>query len=80
MAAVNPQNGYTPLHAAARRGEPSLVKLLIEYGCPLDARANHGETAFLISCQVSCQRLSGRIMVFTQVPCIISRISNIPYG
>ena len=51
-AAVNRQNGYSPLHAAARRGDPALTKVLIDSGCFLDARATNGQTPFLIACQV----------------------------
>lgn len=48
----NRQNGYTPLHAAARRSDPQLLSLLVEAGSPLEARIASGQTAFLIACQV----------------------------
>ena len=48
------QNGYTPLHTAARRGDPQLIRVLIECGAELEARiAGSGQTPFLIACQVS---------------------------
>lgn len=47
------EDSYTPLHAAARRGVTCLVRLLVESGCFLDAQAVHGQTPFLIACQVS---------------------------
>ena len=42
-----------PLHVAMRRGAPSVVKLLIEAGSSLDTQAVHGQTLFLVACQVS---------------------------
>ena len=52
VKAVNSQNGYTPLHAATQRGDPAVMKLLIDHGCSLDVRARSGETAFLLACRV----------------------------
>lgn len=57
LAAVNRQNGYSPLHAAARRGDPALTKMLVEAGCYIDAHATMGQTPFLIACQV-CKYLN----------------------
>ena len=52
LAAVNAGNSYTPLHAAARRGDPALTRLLVEAGSSLEAQGRYGETPFLIACQV----------------------------
>ena len=52
LAAVNTQNGYSLLHVAARRGDPALMRLLVQAGCYLDARATNGMTPFMIACQV----------------------------
>jgi hypothetical protein len=38
------QNGFTPLHAAANRGDPALVRMLIHHGGNKMARTNFGET------------------------------------
>ena len=53
LAAVSRQNGYSPLHAAARRGNSALMRLLVEAGCYVDARTSSGLTPFMIACQVS---------------------------
>lgn len=53
LAAVNTQNGYSLLHAAARRGDPALTRLLVQAGCYVDARTTDGMTPFMIACQVS---------------------------
>ena len=65
-AAVNRQNGYSPLHAAARRGDPALTKLLIDSGCFVDARTTIGQTPFLIACQVHllCRSDSNILVIF----------------
>ena len=49
---VHPQNGYTPLHAAVRRAHIGMVKMIVEHGADIDARANEGETPLLVACQV----------------------------
>lgn len=55
--ALNRQNGYMPLHAAARRGDSQLLQLLVVGGAPLEARTSGGSgvgvTAFLMACQVT---------------------------
>ena len=50
---VHPQNGYTPLHAAVRRTHIGMMKIMVEHGADIDARANEGETPLLVACQVS---------------------------
>ena len=50
---VHPQNGYTPLHAAVRRTHIGMMKVMVEHGADIDARANEGETPLLVACQVS---------------------------
>ena len=54
LNSANPQNGFTPLHAAARRAHSGLIKLLIKSGADLEAKWRGGETAFLMACKVSC--------------------------
>jgi ankyrin repeat protein len=55
LAAVNTQNGYSLLHAAARRGNPALMRLLVQSGCYLDARTKKGISPFMVACQVCVQ-------------------------
>ena len=54
LNSANPQNGFTPLHAAARRAHSGLIKLLIKSGADLEAKWRGGETAFIMACKVSC--------------------------
>ena len=51
--AVHPHDGYTPLHAAVRRAHIGMIKMIVERGADIDARANEGETPLLVACQVS---------------------------
>ena len=50
---VHPQNGYMPLHAAVRRTHIGMMKIMVDHGADVDARANEGETPLLVACQVS---------------------------
>ena len=52
LNSANPQNGFTPLHAAARRAHSGLIQLLIKSGADLEAQWRNGETAFLMACKV----------------------------
>ena len=56
LRAVNVVTGLTPLQAAARRSHSRLIRLLVARGASLEDRAQNGETAFLIACQV-CSHL-----------------------
>ena len=53
LNSANPQNGFTPLHAAARRAHSGLIQLLIKSGASLEAQWRNGETAFLMACKVN---------------------------
>ena len=67
LNSANPQNGFTPLHAAARRAHSGLIKLLIKSGADLEARWRGGETAFLMACKVNCSLLVASL-TRSQVP------------
>ncbi len=70
LADVDRRTGHSPLHAAARRGQPALTRLLVEAGCYVDARSSNGQTPFMIACQVrsylQCFQLSCSILLDLQ--------------
>lgn len=51
--------GMRPVHMAAMAGEPAILKILAEYGAPLDERSEDGETIFdfIVKPQVSAKQL-----------------------
>lgn len=72
---VHPQNGYTPLHAAVRRTHIGMVKMIVEHGADVDARANEGETPLMVGCQVSMYMY---MYTVTYCACIYPKIMS--YG
>ena len=51
---VDPQSGYTPLHAGTRRSHTGLIKMLVHRGAIIEATATNGETPLIVACQVGC--------------------------
>ena len=51
---LDPQSGYTPLHAAVRRSHTGLIKMLVHHGAIVEAAAANGETPLIVACQVRC--------------------------
>ena len=58
-----PQNGYTPLHAAVRRANIGMIKLIVEHGGNIEAKASEGETPLIVACQVS-------VLLFVACVCV----------
>ena len=53
LGAVNDENGCTPLHEAARRGNSQLIRCFVNNGATVEVRGHLGETPFLLACDVS---------------------------
>jgi cytohesin len=49
LVGARDKDDRTPLHAAAVRGDPEVVRLLVERGAPVNAADRHGETALHIA-------------------------------
>lgn len=48
------QSGYSPMHMAAHKNKPSVLRLLAEYGAPVDGLDNVGETPLLVAAKLGC--------------------------
>ena len=55
LGAVNVENGRTPLHTVASRGDSRLIRFFVENGAKVEVRDHMGETPFLLACQVCCK-------------------------
>ena len=53
LGAVNAQNGLTPLHEAARRGDSRLIRFFVNNGAVVEVKGHAGETPLLMACDVS---------------------------